>query len=92
MEKKKEIEVEKPVSIAGTTIIPVVMTSLYYQHIDGIISIIGLKQPVDLLIITPTGKKAFRITGEEILLEQLPEVPGLEEALRKLDNYGEGSG
>ena len=92
MGKKKEVAVENSVSIAGTTIIPVVTTSLYYHHIDGIISIIGFKQPVNLVIVTQTGKKAFRITGEEILLGQLiAEVTDLERVLVKLDNDGEGS-
>ena len=92
MGKKTKLAVENPVSIGGTTIIPVVMTSLYYHHIDGIVSLIGFKQPVNLVVVTPTSRKAFRITGEEILLDQLiAEVPDLERVLGKLDNDGEGS-
>jgi hypothetical protein len=89
--KKKEITVGNPVAIAGATIIPVVKTSLSYQCIGGMISLIGIKQPVSLIVVTPTSKKAFRITGEEIPLGQLPEVPDLKEILEKLDDNGEGS-
>ena len=82
MERKKEITVEAPVSIAGATLIPVVMTSLHCQQVDGIVSLIGFKQPADIVLITPAARRAFRITGEEISLEQLIlEVPELEEAL-----------
>ena len=75
MEKKgKKVTVENPVFIAGITIIPVVTMSLYYQHIDGLISIIGIKQPVGLIVITATSKKAFKITGGEIPIEQLEQL------------------
>lgn len=84
MERRKEVAVETPVTIAGITIIPVVMTSLHYQHIDGMVSVISFKRPTDVVLITPTSSKAFRITGEEVILDQLlQEVPELQKALRK---------
>jgi len=84
MEREKKIEVEAPISAAGATIIPVVMTSVHCQRVDSIASFIAFKQPANIVIITPTTRKAFRITGEEISLEQLVlEVPALEETLRR---------
>jgi hypothetical protein len=82
MERKKEVAVESPVSTAGATLIAVVMTSVNCQRVDGTVSLIGFKQPTNIVLITPAAKRAFRITGEEISLEQLIlEVPELKETL-----------
>lgn len=82
MEREKEIAVEEPVYVAGTTVIPVVMTTLCYQRVNGTVSFIALKQPSNIVVITSTTRKALRISGEEISLEQLIlEVPALKDKL-----------
>ncbi len=83
MEKKKEVAVESPVYTAAGVLIPVVMTSLHYQQVDGTVSLVGFKRPTNIVLLTPTARRAFRTTGEEVSLEQLIlEVPELEETLR----------
>ena len=52
--------------------------SLSHWHIKGGFSFYGAKKPVSLVVISPAGKRAFRITGEEVALDQLmQEVPDI---------------
>ena len=82
MGKKKEVEISNPVTIAGVTLIPVIKTSLYYWHSNRGVSFFSIKQPLNVIVVSPSGKRAFRITGEEVSLDQLiQEVPGIQEIL-----------
>jgi hypothetical protein len=74
MEKKKA-EIGNPVAIAGVTIIPVTEVSLHCWRYKGGISFFGLKQPTGLIVISPSEKKAFKISGEEVPLEELISGP-----------------
>ena len=77
MEKKRVI-ISKPVAVAGTTLIPVVKSSLNCQSNGNTIFFSGIKQPVSIVVASPSEKKAFEITGKEIPLDQLiQEVPAL---------------
>jgi uncharacterized spore protein YtfJ len=41
-----------------------------------------MKQPVAVVAISVSGKRAFRVTGEEVSMEELiQEVPGIKETL-----------
>jgi len=80
--EKQEIIVDSPVAAGGVTVIPVVEVSLSHWRIKGGFSFYGVKKPVSLVVISSAGKRAFRITGEEVPLNQLvQEVPGIEEVL-----------
>ena len=80
--EKKEIKIGNPVSIAGVTLIPVEKVSLNYWHGKSSISFLGIKQPVNLVVISPSAKRAFNIGGEEVPLDQLiQEVPTIKEIL-----------
>jgi len=80
--EKQEVIVDSPVTAGGVTVIPVVEVSLSHWRIKGGISFYGAKRPVSLVVISPAGKRAFRITGEEVALNQLvQEVPGIKEVL-----------
>ena len=80
--EKKEIEVGHPVAVAGITLIPVTMTSLNYQHGKGRFSVFGGKRPVGIIVVSPPVKRAFRVTGEEVPLDQfMQEVPEIKEIL-----------
>jgi hypothetical protein len=47
------------------------------------VSVFGTKQPVAIVIASPTGKRAFRVSGEEVPLEQLVrEIPGIEKTIQ----------
>ncbi len=82
MERKKEVAVGHPVAVAGVTLIPVTRVSLNCQGGSYGISFFGLKQPVSVVVASPSAKRAFRITGEEISLEQLiEEVPSIREVV-----------
>ena len=80
--EKEEVEIDKAVKVAGVTLIPVTKVSLNYWHSNSGISFFGVKQPVSVIVVSPSAKKAFRVTGEEVSLYQLiQEVPGIKEIL-----------
>ncbi len=80
--EREEIRIEAPVTVAGVNLIPIVKVSLNYWHRKGSFSLFGNKQPVNIIVISPLGTRAFRINGEEVSLDQLmEEVPGIKETL-----------
>ena len=84
MEEGK-ITAETPVTIAGVTIIPIVRTSTNHWSHNGCFAFLGSKQPVSIIVASPETKKAFRINGEEVPLEQLiEEAPFIKEILESL--------
>ena len=83
--ERKEIGLGNPVSIAGVTLIPVVRVSLKHWHSKHGASFFGITQPVNVVVVSPSARRAFRITGEEISLDQLmQEAPGIEETLEEI--------
>ena len=77
--EKKEIEIGSPLKVRGVTIIPVIKSSLHCWRYRASISFSGIKQPVSVVVVSPSKKKALRITGEEVSLDQLiQEVPAVE--------------
>jgi hypothetical protein len=83
--EKKEIVAESPVTIAGVTLVPVAeITSNHVEVRSGMI-FFGNKKPVYLMVVSPSEKRAFRITGEEMPLAQLlKEVPSLRDIVEQL--------
>ena len=80
--KEKEIEIGSPVTVDGVTLIPVIKVSLNYWRRNGNLSFFGAKQPIGVVVVSPSAKRAFRITGEEVPLDQfIQEVPGIREEL-----------
>ncbi len=80
--EKKEVVIGNPVAVAGVTLIPLAKVSLNYWQGNGGISFFGVKQPFGVVVVSPSAKRAFRITGEEVPLDQLiQEVPGIKEVL-----------
>ena len=56
--------------VMDITLISVVETSLSYWH-DGVgVSVIGTRQPVCVVVVSPSDTKIITITGEEIPSEQ----------------------
>lgn len=83
--EKERIKIESPITISGVTVIPVTKSSLNYRSGKNGISIIGYKKPVSIVLLSDSMKKAFRIDGEEVSLEELTaEVPKLKEMLEKV--------
>ena len=78
--EKKEIVVEKAVTLAGFSITPVVevMLKCNDNYNKGFICYY-YRRPLAVIISSKSIKKAIRITGEEVPLEQLiQEVPILD--------------
>lgn len=88
MESKK-ITVGKPIMIAGATIVPVITASALYYRLNGSLSVFGSKQPVYIVLVKGSATKAFRITSEEVSLEQLiEELPHLKAVLDSAQQKG----
>ncbi len=80
--EKKEVEIGNPMIIGGVTLVPVAKVSLNYWRGNGGISFFGIKRPVSVVVVSQSVKRAFRITGEEVSLDQLvQEVPDIKEIL-----------
>ena len=80
--EKKEIRIEASFAVAGITLVPIVKASLNCWQGRGRLSFLGIKQPVSIVVVSPQAKRAFRINGEEVLLDQLiKEVPGIKDIL-----------
>jgi len=80
--EKKEVTIANPITVAGLTIIPVSKVTINCWHGKRGLAFSGSKQPDSIIIVSPSAKRAFRITGEEITFDQLvQEVP---EILKKL--------
>ena len=80
--EKKEVAIGNPVAIAGVTLILVTEVSLNSWHSKRGVSFFGIKQPLSVIVVSPSEKRAFRITGEEVPLDQIrQEVPGIKDLL-----------
>lgn len=83
MEKKK-ITIVGPVAIAGINLILVTRLSLHCQPSGSSIFFSGIKQPISIVVASPSAKMAFDINGKEIPLDQLiQEAPSLAEVLER---------
>ena len=80
--EKEEIRIEAPFAVAGITLVPVVKTWLNCWQGKRHLSFSGMQQPVSVVVVSPQDRRAFRISGEEVPLDQLTrEVPDLKEIL-----------
>ncbi len=83
--ERQEVVVDNPVAVAGVTLIPVVKISLKHWRSNGGVSLLGAKRPVSIVVVSPSAKRAFRITGEEVSLDQIMrEAPGIKEILERI--------
>ena len=80
--EKKAVMIDSPVVVAGLTLMPVVEVSLNCWQRNSDSLFFGVKQPIVIIVSSSSMRRAFRITGEEISLDQLvQEVPAVEETL-----------
>ena len=80
--EKKELALNNPVAVGAVTLIPIVEVQLNYWCRNSHASFWSVKQPVAVAIASPSAKRASRITGEEVPLDQfIQDVPGIEEIL-----------
>ena len=59
------------VKAAGRTLIPLVSVRLERRKIKGGFFISGHKQPLAIIIVTPSAKRVFKLDGQEISLAEL---------------------
>jgi len=59
--------------IGGMTLIAVVRSLLTSKSSDKGIWLFGIKFPIALVVISDSSKRAYRINGEEVSIEQLLE-------------------
>ena len=77
-----KITADPPITTDGITVITISRIATYNRLIRNSPSFFYLRQPVNVVTVTLSGKQAFQITGEEISLEGLiEEIPDLEEML-----------
>jgi hypothetical protein len=82
--EKKSVTISSPVATDGITLILVTRLSFNCQPGGSNIFFSGVKQPVGIVVASPSTKKAFEITGREIPLNQLiQETPGLASILER---------
>jgi len=82
MEKKK-ITVDEPVSVAGLTIVTVNQISINLGARGPGAAVMAFKRPLAIVVFSPLKKRAFRITGEEVSLEELiQQIPDLKKLLK----------
>ena len=82
--EKTEVTIESPVVVAGLTVIPVVQILKCLWHRENSTSVFAAKRPIAVVMVSPSAKKAFRVTGEEFSIDQLvKEFPVIKEALDK---------
>jgi uncharacterized spore protein YtfJ len=80
--EKKETTIDSPVVVGEVTLVPIARLSLNYERSNGGIFFFGMKQPLAVVVISVSGKRAFRITGEEVSVQELiQELPGMKEML-----------
>ena len=71
--EKTEVTIESPVSVAGLTLIPVVQILKCLWQTENSTLFFGVKRPIAVVVISPSARKAFRMTGEEVSIDQLME-------------------
>jgi len=83
MEKNK-VAIGSPVAVGEITIIPITRLSLNCGQSKGGALFFGSQQPTHIIIISPSITSAFRITGEQVSLDQLAqEVPNIQKVVLK---------
>ena len=82
--EKKEVVIESPLSVDGLTLIPVVQVLQSFWQRGNNTLFFGAKRPVAVVVVSPSAKKAFRVSGEEVSVDQLvKEFPSIKGVLDK---------
>ena len=67
----KQISKGPSLTIAGVTLLPVIQTTSNHWQCDNLLSFWGNKEPIGIVVQTQSARLAFRITGEEVSVEEL---------------------
>ena len=83
--EKKEITKVDHINAGGITLIPLSKITLKSRIGRRGITFSGIMQPDSVIVDAPSGRRAFRITGEEITLDRLmEEFPDISEKLEEV--------
>ncbi|MBI2832377.1 MAG: hypothetical protein HYX79_08990 [Chloroflexi bacterium] len=83
--EKKRAHAGSPLEVAGVTIVPVTEASLSSRQWRNSVAFFCRAHPVSVVVVSPSGKRAIGMDGEEVSLDSLlQEVPGLKETLDKI--------
>jgi len=81
---EEKIVLESPVRIGEITLITVARKSLRRWSPRRGISFLGFKRPMAVVVVSPSGKRALNLSGEETAIEPLiEEIPGLAEVINR---------
>jgi hypothetical protein len=84
MENKK-IKAESKLSVGGVTLVPVVESACAGWRLGDSVSFTGYKTPLAVVVLAVGLKKAYRITGEELTIDELvKEFPSVKAAIDSL--------
>lgn len=82
---ERKLVADRPVTIAGITLVPVIKLLLDCRYIGGSLICSGTKEPFSIVLVSESTKRAFNVCGEEIPLDQLlQQVPAVKEVLENL--------
>ncbi len=77
---ERKVGIGSLVTVSGVSLIAVTKLSFNCQRIGNGVFCFGLKQPVSVVLVSETMRKALSVTGEEISLDQLmQEAPTIKE-------------
>ena len=83
--EKKEIRAERKLSVGGVTLVPIVESACAGWQSGEAVSFSGYKKPLVIIVLAVGLKKAYRITGEELSMDELVnEFPSVKEIIEGL--------
>jgi len=84
METEK-VTLDAPVAVGGLTLVPVARELLSCAGSGKRLAGFAAREAIGVVVISSSGTTAFRVTGEEVTLDQLAvEFPGISSALKRL--------
>ena len=89
--EKKELMMEGPIPLGAFSLLTVSATISIGEQIGGIVLFRFTKTPIAVVLISPSERRAFRMTGEEISPEDLTaEIPDVRMAISGDMGYTHG--
>ena len=80
----KRVSAGQKITVGEITILPIIQTFMVCRSVKTVIAGAGEKSVTGLVVISPKGRYAINIAGEEVPLEQYAEdVPEVRELLEK---------
>lgn len=80
--EREEVGVEDSVRVGDVTILPIVRTGVRVGGRGGGIACSAFKQVVGIVVLSPTGRHALNVEGEEVPIDDYVRlVPGLRDLL-----------